>query len=111
MPVENAGNLSGCARDVDGADASAQLRTTGKGLELELENVADGAHRVRIQAHPSRVFGDSVDETFTIHVDTQQARAGAQPRAARLAADHRDQRARRARLDARAELRGRAASS
>ncbi len=51
---------------------TAKLRTTSKGLELELDNVADGAHKVRIQAHPSRVFGDTVDETVTIQVDTRK---------------------------------------
>ena len=50
----------------------SKLRTTSKGLELELDNVADGAHKVRIQAHPSRVFGDTVDETVTIQVDTRK---------------------------------------
>lgn len=72
VPVENAGNLSGKRAFFDGSDASAKLRTTAKGLELELDNVADGAHKVRIQAQPSRVFGDSVDETLTIRVDTQK---------------------------------------
>ena len=67
-PVTSAGGR----RRIDGADASAKLRTTGKGLELELDNVADGAHRVHIEAHPSRVFGDSVDTTFTINVDTHK---------------------------------------
>ena len=48
VPVENAGNLSGRTALFDGRDASAKLRTTAKGLELELDNVADGAHKVRL---------------------------------------------------------------
>jgi peptidoglycan hydrolase-like protein with peptidoglycan-binding domain len=72
VPIEHAGNLSGLRARLDGADVARQLRTTAKGLELELESVADGTHKVHIQAHPSRVFGDSVDQTFTIHVDTQR---------------------------------------
>jgi peptidoglycan hydrolase-like protein with peptidoglycan-binding domain len=72
VPIENAGNLGGRHASIDGTDASAKLRITGKGLELELDNVADGAHEVHIQAHPTRVFGDSVDMTFTIRVDTHK---------------------------------------
>jgi peptidoglycan hydrolase-like protein with peptidoglycan-binding domain len=72
VPVENAGNLGGREASIDGADASAKLRTTGKGLELELDGVADGAHQVHIEAHPARVFGDSIDSTFTINVDTHK---------------------------------------
>ena len=48
------------------------MRATGAGLVLELDDVKDGAHRVRVQASPSRIFGDSVDEAFTIHVDTRR---------------------------------------
>jgi hypothetical protein len=72
VPVENAGSLGGLKARVDGADTSRLLRTTGQGLELELGSVADGAHRVQIQAQPGRFFGDSVDETLTIHVDTKR---------------------------------------
>jgi L,D-transpeptidase-like protein/putative peptidoglycan binding protein len=72
VPVQHAGSLGGLEARVDGADASRLLRTTGRGLELELANIADGAHRVRIQADPSRVFGDSVKATLTIHVDTRR---------------------------------------
>ncbi len=72
VPVEHPGGLAGLRARVDGADASRLLRTTRQGLELELANVADGAHEVHIQAHPARVFGDSVDATLTIHVDTRR---------------------------------------
>jgi peptidoglycan hydrolase-like protein with peptidoglycan-binding domain len=72
LPIEHAGNLSGVRARLDGADVARQVRTTPKGIELELESVADGTHTVRIQGHPSRVFGDSVDETFTIRVDTRR---------------------------------------
>jgi peptidoglycan hydrolase-like protein with peptidoglycan-binding domain len=72
MPVENAGNLGSLAARFDGADAGDKLRATGKGLELELDNVADGTHEVQIEGSPSLVLGDSVDETFTIHVDTRR---------------------------------------
>ena len=88
VPVENAGNLSGRKATLDGKDASAKLRTTGDGLELELDNVADGAHQVRIQAQPSRVFGDTVDTKVHDPGRHAQAGAGGQPRAARLAPDH-----------------------
>ncbi|MDX6571494.1 MAG: hypothetical protein QOC86_650 [Gaiellales bacterium] len=70
VPVGHSGNLSGLRARLDGRDARAKLRRTGRGLELELDGLADGAHRVRIQASPAHVFGDSVDEAFTIHVDT-----------------------------------------
>jgi peptidoglycan hydrolase-like protein with peptidoglycan-binding domain len=72
LPVENAGNLSGLHARVDDADAAGRLRATGEGLVLGLENLADGKHEVHIRAHPSRVFGDSVDKSFTIHVDTKR---------------------------------------
>jgi peptidoglycan hydrolase-like protein with peptidoglycan-binding domain len=72
VPVEHSGSLGHLHARVDGEDAAAKLRATGQGLVLELENVKDGAHAVHVQASPSRVFGDSVDETFTIHVDTRR---------------------------------------
>jgi L,D-transpeptidase catalytic domain/Putative peptidoglycan binding domain/Bacterial Ig-like domain len=72
VPVAHAGNLSDLRATVDGADARTLLRTTGKGLELELSGVADGTHRVHVAGDPSRVFGDSVDATFAIHVDTRR---------------------------------------
>jgi peptidoglycan hydrolase-like protein with peptidoglycan-binding domain len=72
VPMQHAGNLGGLRAQVDGTDAANLLRTTPEGLELELAGISDGAHRVRIQAHPSRVFGDSVDEALTIHVDTRR---------------------------------------
>ena len=72
VPVEHSGNLGDLRARVDGQDAAAKLRTTGDGLVLELDNLTDGAHRVRVRASPSRVFGDSVDEAFTIHVDTRR---------------------------------------
>jgi peptidoglycan hydrolase-like protein with peptidoglycan-binding domain len=72
VPAENAGYLGDRQASIDGADASAKLRATGKGLELELDNVADGSHQVHIEAHPTRVFGDSIDETLTINVDTHK---------------------------------------
>jgi lipoprotein-anchoring transpeptidase ErfK/SrfK len=72
VPVEHGSNLADLRARVDGQDAAAKLRTTGKGLVLELDGLSDGAHRVRVQASPSRVFGDSVDEAFTIHVDTRR---------------------------------------
>jgi lipoprotein-anchoring transpeptidase ErfK/SrfK len=72
VPVEHSGNLGDLRARVDGQDAAQKLRTTGHGLVLELGGLADGAHRVRIQASPSRFFGDSVDEAFTIHVDTHR---------------------------------------
>jgi peptidoglycan hydrolase-like protein with peptidoglycan-binding domain len=74
VPVEHAGNLGSRRATVDGKDARNLLRTTAKGLELELGNVPDGAHRVHVAAQPSRVFGDSLDATFTIHVDTHSPR-------------------------------------
>ncbi len=72
VPVEHSGNLGGLRARVDGEDAAAKLRSTGDGLVLELDNVQDGTHRVRVQGSPSRVFGDTVDEAFTIHVDTRR---------------------------------------
>ena len=72
LPIENAGNLGDLRARIDRADVAANLRPTAEGLVLELGDVSDGAHKVRIQAQPSRVFGDSIDETFTIHVDTQR---------------------------------------
>ena len=72
VPVEHSESLGDLRARLDGQDAAAKLRTTGDGLVLELDNVTDGAHRVRVQASPSRVFGDSVDEAFTIHVDTRR---------------------------------------
>ena len=72
VPVQHSGNLGNLRARVDGQDAAAKLRPTGHGLVLELDNVEDGAHRVRVQASPSRVFGDTVDEVFTIHVDTRR---------------------------------------
>ena len=63
--------------------------------------------RCTSQAQPERASSATPSTTtFTIHVDTHKPELGAQPRAARLAPDHRDQRPRRARLEARAELRG-----
>jgi len=61
VPVEHSGNLGDLRARVDGEDAAAKLRSTGDGLVLELENVQDGTHRVRVQGSPSRVFGDTVD--------------------------------------------------
>jgi peptidoglycan hydrolase-like protein with peptidoglycan-binding domain len=72
VPVRHAANLHDLRASVDGADATDRVRTTGAGVALELSDVADGAHRVRIQAEPARVFGDSVDENVTIHVDTRK---------------------------------------
>jgi L,D-transpeptidase ErfK/SrfK len=72
VPVEHSGNLSGLRARVDGRDEVAKLRTTGAGLVLELDGLPDGTHRVQVEASPARVFGDSVDEAFTIHVDTQR---------------------------------------
>ncbi len=72
VPVENAGNLTGLRASVDGSDASGKLRATGEGLALMLDDVADGEHAVHVKAHPSRVFGDHVDQRFTIRVDTQK---------------------------------------
>jgi lipoprotein-anchoring transpeptidase ErfK/SrfK len=70
VPVEHSGGLTGLRARVDGRDEASKLRRTARGLELELSDLADGAHRVRIHARPARVFGDTVDEAFTIHVDT-----------------------------------------
>jgi lipoprotein-anchoring transpeptidase ErfK/SrfK len=72
VPVENAGNLSDIRARVDGTDVSDQLRTTGDGLVLELANVSDGSHGVQVEASPSGIFGDSVDQAFEIHVDTRR---------------------------------------
>jgi hypothetical protein len=72
VPVEHADNLGSRRATVDGEDARGLLRATPKGLELELGNVLDGAHRVHIAAQPTQLFGDSVDATFTIHVDTRR---------------------------------------
>jgi L,D-transpeptidase ErfK/SrfK len=72
VPVAHAGNLGSLRATVDGKDARGVLRTTARGLELELAGVADGAHRVHVAAQPSRVFGDSVDASFIIHVDTHR---------------------------------------
>ncbi|MDX6538647.1 MAG: hypothetical protein QOI71_257 [Gaiellales bacterium] len=72
VPVEHADNLGSLRATVDGKDARDALRRTGSGLELVLADVADGTHRVHVAAHPSRVFGDSVDASFTIHVDTHR---------------------------------------
>ncbi|HET6171462.1 MAG TPA: L,D-transpeptidase family protein [Gaiellales bacterium] len=72
VPVEHSGSLADLRASVDGQDAAAKLRRTGGGLELELNGLADGTHRVRVQASPGRVFGDSVDEDFAIHVDTHR---------------------------------------
>src|SRR5262249_28364522 len=72
VPVTHPGNLQDLRASIAGADASDKLRTTGAGPARELADVADGAHRVRISAEPSRVFGDDVDEDVTIHVDTRK---------------------------------------
>ena len=72
VPVEHSGSLAHLRARVDGEDVAATVRATGAGLVLELDDVKDGAHRVRVQASPSRIFGDSVDEAFTIHVDTRR---------------------------------------
>jgi hypothetical protein len=72
VPVEHSGSLSGLHARVDGSDAASKLRTTGDGLVLELDGLTDGAHRVQVEASPARVFGDSVAEAFTIHVDTHR---------------------------------------
>src|SRR5438045_1507327 len=72
VPVEHSGNLADLRARVDGRDAAAKLRRTSGGLVLELGGLSDGAHRVRVQASPARVFGDSVDESFAIHVDTHR---------------------------------------
>src|SRR4051812_45550916 len=72
VPVEHSGSLAHLRARVDGEDVTAKLRAGGDGLVLELDDVKDGAHTVRVQASPSRVFGDSVDEAFTIHVDTRR---------------------------------------
>ncbi|HEY3612256.1 MAG TPA: L,D-transpeptidase family protein [Gaiellales bacterium] len=70
LPVEHAGSLGSLRATLDGR--TAVVRTTGKGLELELSGVADGTHRVHVEASPGRVFGDSVDASFAIHVDTHR---------------------------------------
>src|SRR3954454_9790875 len=72
VPVEHSASLAHLRARVDGEDVTAKLRAGGDGLVLELDDVKDGAHTVRVQASPSRVFGDSVDEAFTIHVDTRR---------------------------------------
>jgi peptidoglycan hydrolase-like protein with peptidoglycan-binding domain len=72
VPVQNSGSLADLRARVDGQDAAAKLRATGDGLMLELDSLADGTHRVRVHASPARVFGDSIDEAFTIHVDTHR---------------------------------------
>jgi peptidoglycan hydrolase-like protein with peptidoglycan-binding domain len=72
VPVEHSGSLSDLRARVDGRNAARKLRRTGDGLVLELDGLADGTHRVLVQASPARVFGDSVDEAFTIHVDTHR---------------------------------------
>jgi L,D-transpeptidase ErfK/SrfK len=72
VPVEHSGNLSSLRARVDGSDAATKLRATSEGLVLELGGLADGTHRVQIQASPARVFGDSIDEAFAIHVDTHR---------------------------------------
>ncbi len=51
-PSRTPASLAACEARVDGEDASRQLRTTGDGLELELDNVADGAHRVQRPGQP-----------------------------------------------------------
>ena len=91
-----------CARASTARTWQRRLRATGAGLVLELDDVQDGAHRVRVQASPSRVFGDSVDEAFTIHVDTRRPVAGARPGPPRAGCRRASSRARRAGLDARA---------
>src|SRR4051794_16496924 len=70
LPVENASSLGSLHATLDGR--KAVLLTTGKGLEVELDGVADGTHRVHVEASPSRIFGDSVDASFAIHVDTHR---------------------------------------
>lgn len=72
VPVEHSGNLADLRARVDGRDAAAKLRRTSHGLVLELGGLPDGTHRVHVQASPARVFGDSVDERFAIHVDTHR---------------------------------------
>jgi peptidoglycan hydrolase-like protein with peptidoglycan-binding domain len=72
VPVEHSGNLAKLRARVDGRDAAAKLRRTGDGLVLELDGLTDGTHRVLVKASPARVFGDRVDEAFTIHVDTHR---------------------------------------
>jgi peptidoglycan hydrolase-like protein with peptidoglycan-binding domain len=72
VPVEHAGNLTDLRARIDGADVAHRVRATGDGLVLELESVADGTHKVSIEASPSGIFGDDVDEAFAIHVDTRR---------------------------------------
>jgi L,D-transpeptidase ErfK/SrfK len=72
VPVENAGSLGSLRATLDGG--RAVVRRTGGGLEVELSGVADGTHRVHVAASPKRYFGDSVDTSFAIHVDTRKPR-------------------------------------
>ena len=103
VPVEHAGNLADLrARDRRRGRRAAKLRSTGDGLVLELDSVADGTHHVRVEASPARVFGDT--RRRGVHDPRRHAppRAGARPGADRLAVRERAERARRGRLDARA---------
>jgi peptidoglycan hydrolase-like protein with peptidoglycan-binding domain len=72
VPVQHADNLTSVSARVDDADVTDQVRTSGDGLVLELARVADGTHVVHVEAKPSGLFGDSVDEAFAIHVDTRR---------------------------------------
>ena len=88
VPVENAGNLTGPARRASTAATLGQAARDRQGPRARGSTTSPTAtHGCTSRRIPSRVFGDSVDAAFTIHVDTQQARARAQPRAARLAPD------------------------
>ena len=83
------------ARDRQGSRARARERRRRR---------PQGAH----PGPPGRVFGDTVDEAFTLHVDTQRPELAINRVPPGWRPITRDQRARRARLDARAQLRGRA---
>ena len=103
-PSSTAAISPACARASTAGMPRRSCARRGDGLVLELDSLADGAHRVRIQASPSRVFGDSVDEAFTIHVDTHRPTLALDTVPSGLAVRERAQRPRRGGLDARAEL-------
>src|SRR4029077_15662470 len=70
VPFRNAGNLTGLSATVD--DAEVTVPTGGDGIVLPLARLADGTHVVHVEGKPGGMFGDSVDEVFTIHVDTRR---------------------------------------
>ena len=70
VPVQHADNLTGLRASVD--DAVVPVRTSSDGLVVPLSRVADGTHVVHVQARPSGMFGDSVEKSFAIHVDTRR---------------------------------------